>query len=783
MNMPLPMTHIVLRSLAALALVVALSCGAAQAQQPPDAPPPMPEGAGAPPPPPEEPATQPVQEQPAAPVTQKHAPAPVAAAPTPVLPPAATAKAIILNFRDASLDTVLNYLSETAGLAVVRETTVEGRITVTSRQPMTVDESITLLNTVLKEKGYAAVRMGRILKVVTLDEIRKRNVPVRTGNDPAAIEQTDEVITQVVPLRYIDAVKLKTDLAALVPATATLASNAAGNALILTDTSANIRRIVEIVQALDSHMAGAAEVRVFQLKFANATNAAKLISSVFKDDTSTQQQTGSTTGGRFFFGGFRGGPGGMTQNQTQTDDQARRAPKVTATADDRTNSVVVTGPSDSLRIIEGILKDLDSNPVEEQSVMVYALRNAQAKTLETVLNNLFGTTQTSRTGGTSSSQRFGQQTFGSTQVSSTSQQLANGLLGQVYVVANTDTNSLMVMTAPKNFAAVKMILTDLDRAIPQVLIKVLLAEVTHDDKSDIGVEFSVLNLAPFGRKTNLSTSLGVAAQTTSGNPNGLLYTLVDGDFTGILRALETVGKLDVLSRPYILASDNQLATINVGQQIPLITNTRTTDTGNTINTIQYQKFGIILKVTPHVNPDGLVIMDVNPSITTMTGQTVPISEVVSAPVFAERSAQSRIAIRDGQTIVIGGMIEDRKTDTISKVPYLGSIPLIGRLFQRTITQKSKTELLIFLTPLVARNGAELKEMSNHEEGSAKLVPKAIDESAYKEHMKGLKKDESAPAPQSAPAPDTIVTPPAAPAPESTPAAPLAPPESAAEGKK
>lgn len=756
MNMYSPAPRFLARTLAVALAVLALTCGFAAAQQPPDAPPPLPDGAGAPPPPdaaavpqtPEQPATTKAQQQtPAAPTT------------APVFPPPATAKAIILNFKDASLDTVLNYLSETAGLAVVRETTVEGRITVTSRQPLSVDESVTLLNSVLKEKGYAAVRMGRILKIVTVDEVRKRNVPVRTGNDPAAIEATDEVITQVVPLRFIDAVKLKADLAPLVPVTATLASNAAGNALIVTDSSANIRRVVEIVRALDTHMAGVAEVKVFQLKYANATSAAKLLNEVFKDDTSQQQQTG-TTGGRFFgfgggFGGFRGP--GQTQTQTQTDDSARRAPRVTATADDRTNTLVVTGPSDTLKVVEGILKDLDSNPAEDQSVMVYPLRNAQAKTLETVLNNLFGTTQSSRTGtGTNAAQRFGQQVFGGTQVSTTTQQLASGLLGQVYVVANSDTNSLMVMTAPKNFTAVKAILADLDRSVPQVLIKVLLAEVTHDDKSDIGVEFSVLNLQPFGRKTNLSTSLGVAAQTTSGNPNGLVYSLVDGDFTGILRALETVGKLDVLSRPYILASDNQLATINVGQQIPLITNTRTTDTGNTINTIQYQKFGIILKVTPHINPEGLVIMDVNPSITTMTGQTVPISEVVSAPVFAERSAQSRIAIRDGQTIVIGGMIEDRKTDTISKVPYLGSIPVIGWLFQRTVTQKSKTELLIFLTPLVARNGAELKDISAREEGGAKLVPKAIDESAYKEHMKGLKKEEPAPAtaPESAPAPQS-----------------------------
>src|SRR5205085_7069263 len=129
---------------------------------------------------------------------------------------------------------------------------------------------------------------------------------------------------------------------------------------------------------------------------------------------------------------------------------------------------------------------------------------------------------------------------------------------------------------------------------------------------------------------------------------------------------------------------------------------RTTETGQTINTIQYQDIGIILNVTPHINEDGLVIMDVAPEVSSLTGTTVPISENASAPVFAKRSAQSRVGIKDGQTIVIGGLMEDRKTSTLSKVPLLGDVPGLGLLFQRRQTTKTKTELLIFLTPHVAQ---------------------------------------------------------------------------------
>jgi len=202
--------------------------------------------------------------------------------------------------------------------------------------------------------------------------------------------------------------------------------------------------------------------------------------------------------------------------------------------------------------------------------------------------------------------------------------------------------------------------------------------------------------------------------------------------------------LDVLSRPYILASDNQPATIMVGQEVPFITSTRITEGGQTINTIDYEDIGIILKVTPHINPEGLVIMDVSPEISALTGTTVPMSETVSAPVFAKRSAESRVAILNGQTIVIGGLMEDRKTETIHKVPLLGNIPILGWLFRRTVEEKTKTELLIFLTPHVVREPEVLKAMSEDEMAGSKVVPEAVEPGAFEEHMKGMQRGAARP---------------------------------------
>jgi general secretion pathway protein D len=319
-------------------------------------------------------------------------------------------------------------------------------------------------------------------------------------------------------------------------------------------------------------------------------------------------------------------------------------------------------------------------------------------------------------------------------VSTGAARTASDLAGQVTVVADEDTNSLLVMTAPKNFERVKQVLGELDRPVPQVLIKVLFAEVTHDNSRDLGAEFSVLNLRNNGNGITAGTDFGIAQQS-----GGLIFKVTENDFTAALRALDTVGKLDVLSRPYILASDNQLASITVGQEVPFITNTRTTDTGQTINTIQYQDIGIILDVIPHINPDGLVIMDVAPEISALTGTTVPISETVTAPVFAKRSAQTRISIKDGQTIVIGGLMEDRKTSTVNKVPLLGDIPLLGALFKRQQTTISKTELLIFLTPHVASRPDFLRAMSKDELDGIKIVPKAVEPGNFQEHLEGLRR--------------------------------------------
>jgi type II secretory pathway component GspD/PulD (secretin) len=205
--------------------------------------------------------------------------------------------------------------------------------------------------------------------------------------------------------------------------------------------------------------------------------------------------------------------GGRQSDSAATSGGAQRARKVTASADEQTNTVVVSAASDVLDVIDSVIRELDANPTAEQDVFIYRLKNAQAANLETVLNDLFADQSTTRNRGSNargSNQRGGRGNAGRQQASTTATRAPTDLAGQVLVVADEDTNSLMVMTASKNFERIRDIIADLDKPVPQVLIKVLIAEVTHADRVDLGFEFSVLNLRASGLGQSLFTDFGLA---------------------------------------------------------------------------------------------------------------------------------------------------------------------------------------------------------------------------------------------------------------------------------
>lgn len=901
------------------------------------------------------PATKPAGTQPAS--TQ---PGGAGATSQPSDTPPKPAKDIALNFKDVPLDTVLDYLATAAGYTVIKDGNVEGRVTVVSKQPVQPEAAVALLSAVLKSNNYTAIQEGRVLKVMPRDKAKKTSIPVFYGSDPDQISPTDELITQVIQLRNIDAVKVLGEIQPLRNPDADITASASSNTIIVTDSSSAIRRLARIIKMLDGQETSASDIRIRQLQFANATAAAKLLGEVFKggggggmspQQIQMMQMQGQPIpqggGGREGFipgsgidqalrGGrvnasadertntivitapaetlkviddildkldsnpsagtsqihvfplnyaiaedtaklisslFKGDEGNNNnydyyfwsprrnsgdsalkvkveaefdertnsvivtapeptlkiieglikeldanpitvtdlkvfhlQNATAFDvsylledifkpkadsgggndviryfyyegggQPNKKAPKMTAVNDDRTNSVIVTAPKEMMKAIEDVITQLDTNPAAEEDLFIYKLRNAQSSNLEFVLNTLFGNyaqpgqnqngdqdpnarnynnnNNNNRNNNNNNNRGNDRNNNGNRNnrnnrnnrrqgnmpnMNQGLQRAAGELTGKVFVVADVDTNALLVTTASKYKDQVRRIIDELDKPVPQVLIKVLVAEIRHTDDVDYGVDFSIMNQRPSGNGQTGGANFGNAAAGLSSG--GLVVSVLETNFSATLHALAQAGKLDVLSRPYILASDNQLASIQVGQDVPLIQTTRFQEgNGDQINTFDYRSVGILLDVTPHINPDGQVILDVEPEISSLGQSNILVQPGVTAPIIDTRRAESRVEVASGQTIVIGGLMEDRRESVVQKVPWLGDIPLVGEAFRRTRVNKVKTELLIFLTPHVAQETSALTPMNADEMQGLKLVPNAGGPGMFQEHMKGMRR--------------------------------------------
>jgi general secretion pathway protein D len=360
-------------------------------------------------------------------------------------------------------------------------------------------------------------------------------------------------------------------------------------------------------------------------------------------------------------------------------------------------------------------------------------------------------------------------------------------LGTVTPSYDAETHSIIWMSDDRTANSVSNLVRELDRPKPQALIKVVFLEVTHDNALDFGVEGSynpqlggntsplagmfsmiggsnqssvvgtIVANAAGGLTTNFlapnsaiqggfGNNFGLASQGTTGSqigantmPTGAgIYSVLGSDYQATVRAIASANNMEVLSRPSILVRNNQPATIQVGQSVPLITSVSyAANTGLPIVTPTYTPVGIILQVTPFITDDGLVEMIVSPQISSLSSQTVQIAPGYSAPVIDTRAASTVVVVPDGQTVIIGGLMENDKAAVDTKIPILGDIPLLGNLFKRTQRDHSKTELIIFLTPHVVRMPSELAASTDSESARAEMARKAFTEKEYNQYFDSL----------------------------------------------
>ena len=321
---------------------------------------------------------------------------------------------INLHFNHAPLDMVLNYLSDAAGFIIVQETRINSSVTVTvNGKHLTQDEAVNLLNSVLNQNGYAAIRDNRTLTIVDKADAKTREIPVHTSNNPSDIPKNAEIVTQIIPIRFVEAQQLISDLSSFVSPQATVVANQAGNSIVITDTQANIHHLAEIIRAIDDSAEAETEIKVFHLQYANPNDVATELGNVFPSTSNGSQSPirfggpggfggrfGGLFGGGGGFGG-QGGAGGGAAGGNSSADRIRKATQVTAVADSRIQAVIVTAPKDLMDEIAGMMKDLDVPSDRDQNVYTFNLKNGDAQQVAQVLQNMF---QTSSARGATSGQ-------------------------------------------------------------------------------------------------------------------------------------------------------------------------------------------------------------------------------------------------------------------------------------------------------------------------------------------------------------------------------------------
>ncbi len=319
----------------------------------------------------------------------------------------------------------------------------------------------------------------------------------------------------------------------------------------------------------------------------------------------------------------------------------------------------------------------------------------------------------------------------------------NTQVGDATISIDPETRKIIVITDEETNFQIKDVIKSLDHPRPQVLIKVVFLEITHNNSSDIGIEGglvkgingssstgSIANIFGLSGLANSATgtvanALGQPVQPFSPIPPGAgIYQVLGSDYQVTLRAIAQAGKAEVLSRPSILARNNQPATISLGQSVPLVSATRFDAVNGQINTVTYQSVGIILRVTPFITPDGLVEMIVSPETSALAdrSQWVPISAGALAPVINSRVADTVVVVPDGQTVIIGGLMDTQVNVSESKIPLLGDIPWLGNAFKHKVKSNVKTELMIFLTPTIIAAPNQLANLTAEERSKATLKP-------------------------------------------------------------
>ncbi|WP_321533076.1 type II secretion system secretin GspD [uncultured Desulfuromonas sp.] len=603
---------------------------------------------------------------------------------------------ITLDFKDIELTDLIRTVSELTGKNFVYDDSIRGKATIISSQQMSVNEAYQLFLTVLNVKGYTVVPSGKTNKIVPIKSAKESNLPTMTGN----LAQ-DQFVTRMISLENINAADIaESILSPLMPKTSNVVVYEPSNMLIISDSASNIQRLTTIIRELD--VPGALQdMQVIPLQFADAKETATICNDILSSGN-----TKKTTRRR--------------ASKNVTTSSADATSKVIAY--ERTNRLVVMATSDDMTTILSLIAELDQEPTQEHArINLYYLENADAEELSKTLNEILSGIKKPAT--SSSAAAGGKGTVP-----------AAAIQTNVTVSADKPTNALVINATPEDYVIIKDIIKQLDIRRKQVYVEALIMELSMDATEALGSQlqgaFEVGNEGIINLSSNSSPG-GILSDpesllTTSvngllaGGFSKLIGIDTDGDgvddrqvtaFSALIKLSKDDTNVNILSAPRLLTSDNEEAEIVVGRNVPIITSRLTDSTGSDSLaqsvSVERKDVALTLRFTPQITEGELVRLNVYQETTDLTDSVGDVNSV--GPTFTTRKISNTVLARDGQTVVLGGLISTNQQETISKVPLLGDIPLLGWLFKSKDNKEVKTNLLVFITPTII---SDMEDLSN-----------------------------------------------------------------------
>lgn len=568
----------------------------------------------------------------------------------------ALADSITLNFKDADIHTVIETVSEATERNFIIDPRVKGKVTVISAEAMSADALYHTFLSILEVHGFAAIPSGNVTKILPQTNAKQ------VGNSAG-----DDLVTQVIKAENVNAPQLVPILRPLLPQYGHLAAYAPSNMLIISDRSSNVARIRKIVKQIDQPADG--DIELIQLKYANATEVVRVLSQL-------NQKNGSSK---------------------------NKAKAPSYIADPRTNSILVSGDKAARIELRVIISHLDTPLEEDGRTKVVYLKHAKAVELAKIL------------------QGYSKKKGGDKAKDVKSEQAQ-----QTNIIADENTNSLIITAAPQDMKELLSVIQQLDIRRAQVLVEAIIAEVSVRDSDKFDLNLGGL------------TDAGLLTASTSSSLNPLLAVLAQGvdnvdtdtiplnqglslggnierngqiRFLGLLTALRTNANNNILSTPTLLTMDNQEAEISIGREVPFVTGSFSNTTGassvNPFQTIERKDVGTTLRITPHVVDETAVELEVYQEVSEVEASATGAADVVTT----KSTVKTAVIVDSGEVVALGGLIKDKVTESEAKVPLLGDIPIVGGLFRSTSDTHEKSNLMIFIRPVILKDKKDLQRYS------------------------------------------------------------------------